>query len=221
MTAPSHVFEPKDGPDLRDQLGAVAYDMGSRAIFALLGGIDRLQERTLDALQVRPGNSVLELGCGSGALTEKLIRRGASVVGVDQSKGMLRRAGRRAPQATLIRTDILEFKSAQKFDRVLIAFVLHHMDAEARLLTLTLARTALKPGGLVGVLDWTVPDRAGLRWALHGLLAAVEPSSALDWLESGFDTHLKQVDLVSIGSRTLAMGVAKVVVAGTNSRSAD
>ena len=221
MMAPSHVFKPKDDPDLRDQLGALAYDMGSRAIFALLGGIDRLRERTLDALQIRPGNSVLELGCGSGALTEKLIRRGASVVGVDQSKGMLRRAGRRAPLATLIRADILEFKCAQKFDRVLIAFLLHHMDAAARLSTLNLARTTLKPGGLVGVLDWTEPDTAALRWALHRLLTAVEPSSALDWIESGFDSHLGQADLVSIGSRTLAMGVAKVVVAEANSRSAD
>jgi ubiquinone/menaquinone biosynthesis C-methylase UbiE len=219
MTAPSHVFEPKDGPDLRDQVGAVAYDMGSRAIFALLGGIDRLHERTLDALQVRPGNSVLELGCGSGALTEKLIRRGASVVGVDQSKGMLRRASRRAPLATLIRTDILEFKSAQKFDRVLIAFVLHHMDAEARLFTLTLARTALKPGGLVGILDWAEPHPGALRWAFHGLLTTLEPTSALDWIESGFDAHLTQADLVSIGRHNLARGVAKVVVARPNSRS--
>jgi ubiquinone/menaquinone biosynthesis C-methylase UbiE len=220
MTAPGHVFEPKDDPDLRDRLGALTYDIGSRAIFALLGGIDRLRGRTLDALQVRPGDSVLELGCGSGALTEILIRRGASVVGVDQSEGMLRRARRRAPLATLIRADILEFKCTQKFDRVLIAFVLHHMDAEARLFTLTLARNALKPGGLIGVLDWAEPDTAGLRWALHQLLTAVEPSSALDWIESGFDSHLGQADLVSIGSRTLAMGVAKVVVARANSRSA-
>lgn len=212
MTAPDHVLAPKDGPDLRDQLGALVYDMGARAIFALLGGIDRLQERTLDALQVRPGSSVLELGCGSGVLTEKIIRRGASVVGVDQSKGMLRRAGRRAPQATLIRADILKFKCAQKFDRVLIAFVLHHMDAEARLSTLTLARTALKPGGLIGVLDWTEPDRAALRWVLHGLLTAIEPSSALDWIEKGFGTNLDQAGLISIKSCSLAMGAARVVV---------
>ena len=221
MTPPNLVVEPEADPDLRDQLGALAYDIGSRAIFSLLGGIDRLQERTLDALQVRPGNSVLELGCGSGGLTEKLIRRGASVVGVDQSKGMLRRAGRRAPLATLICADILEFKCAQKFDRVLIAFVLHHLDAAARLFTLTLARTALKPGGLIGVLDWTEPDTAALRWALHGLITAVEPSSAMDWIESGFDSHLEQADLVSIERRTLARGVAKVVVAEANSRSGD
>jgi len=56
---------------------------------------------------------------------------------------------------------------------------------------------------------------------LHRLLTAVEPSSALDWIESGFDSHLAQADLVSIGSHTLAMGVAKVVVAKVNSRSAD
>ena len=221
MTARSHALRLKVDPDLREQLGAVIYDIGARAIFSPLSGIDLLRKRTLDALQIRPGNSVLELGCGSGALTEMLIRRGASVVGVDQSEVMLRRARRRAPQATFIHADILDFKCAQKFDQVLIAFVLHHMDAEARVYTLVLARAALKPGGLVAVLDWTKPDTKALRWLLHGLLAAVEPRSALDWIENGFDTHLKQADLVSIESRTLAMGVAKVVVARTNPKSAD
>lgn len=221
MMAPSQVFKAKGDRNLRDQLGALAYDMGSRAIFALLGGINLLRERTLDALQVRVGDSVLELGCGSGALTEMMIRRGATVVGVDQSNGMLCRADRRAPLATLIRADILEFKCDQKFDRVLIAFVLHHMDAEARRCTLTLARSALKPGGLVGVLDWTEPDTAALRWALRALLTVVEPRSALDWIESGFDSHLSQADLVSIERRTLARGVAKVVIAEANARSAD
>ena len=176
------------------------------------------RERTIDALQVSRGNSVLELGCGSGTLTEKLTRRGATVVAVDQSNGMLRRAAKRAPSATLVRADIVEFQSAEKFDRVLIAFVLHHMDAQARLFTLTLARTALKPGGLVGVLDWTGPDTAALRWGLHGLITAVEPKSALDWIESGFESHLAQAGLVAIESQTLARGVAKVVVAEPNSR---
>lgn len=75
-----------------------------------------------------------------------------------------------------------------------------------------LARNALKPEGLVGVLDWTKPDAAALRWGLYGLLTVVEPRSALDWIESDCDSYLRQADLVCIESHTLARGVTKVVI---------
>ena len=214
MMAQTQESTAKDTSNLGDQLGVLAYDIGSRAVFGPLGGIDRLRERTLDALEIRPGNSVLDLGCGSGGFTEKLVRRGASILGVDQSEGMLKRAARRAPPATLVQADILEYECGQKFDRVLIAFVLHHMDAEARLSTLTLARDALKPGGLIGVLDWAKPESAILRSALLWLVTALEPRSALDWLDCDFESHLRRTGLMSIARHRLARGVAKVVIAG-------
>jgi trans-aconitate methyltransferase len=99
----------------------------------------------------------LELGCGSGGLTALMIRRGAVVKAVDQSEAMLRRARRHAPQASFARCNILNFKSEEKFDRVLLAFVLHHMESDDRLATLKLASKLLKSGGLVGILDWSEP----------------------------------------------------------------
>ena len=201
------------------RLAPVLYDIGVRFVFSPVGGIDLLREQTLDALKIRPGVSVHELGCGTGALTKMLVDRGAYILGVDQSEGMLRRARRRAPTANLIQADILRFECSQTFDRVLIAFVLHHLTAEARLHTLNLARNALKSSGLVGVLDWTEPDSRALRWAFHGLLMIAEPSSASNWIEKGFDAHLEEAGLVALESRTLAMGVAKVVVAEPSSTS--
>ena len=52
MTAQSQTFTPEGTSNLRDQLGVLGYDLGSRAIFAPLGGIDGLRERTLDALDI-------------------------------------------------------------------------------------------------------------------------------------------------------------------------
>lgn len=198
-----------------DQLGAAIYDFGAPAVFFPLGGVNVLRERTLDELDIQPGSHVLELGCGTGALTEKLIQRGALVTAVDQSKAMLWRAHRRAPSATFVQRDILSLNCDQKFDRVLIAFVLHHMDIKARISTLNIARDALRTGGLIGILDWVEPTRSPLRWALHAFLSAVEPGSAKDWVKRGFETHLEQSGLAKLRSCNLAMGAARVVVAAS------
>lgn len=205
--------EPGEVARLGERLGAFFYDVGVPAVFFPLGGIGAIREKTLDNLRINPGTTVLELGCGSGGLTTRMIRRGAVVTAVDQSEAMLRRARRRAPEATFACCDILDFKSDQKFDRVLLAFVLHHMERADRLATLKLSRSLLKSNGLIGVLDWAEPSGAPLRWGLHALLATVEPPTAMDWIESDFEIQLKQSGFISIEDHPLAFGAAKVVLA--------
>lgn len=198
---------------LSEQLGAFLYDVGVPAVFFPLGGIRAIREKTLDVLDIKPGTTVLELGCGSAGLTALMIRRGAVVKAVDRSEAMLRRARRRAPGASFTRCDILDFKSDQRFDRVLLAFVLHHMEADARLATLKLARTLLNSGGLIGVLDWAEPGGAVLRLVLHAFLFAVEPGSALDFIKSDFEIQLEQSGFIPIEDHAQAFGAARVVSA--------
>lgn len=86
------------------------------------------------------------------------------------------------------------------------------MESEDHLATIKLARTLLKSGGLIGVLDWAEPKSAALRLVLHAFLSAVEPSSALE-IKSDFDSQLKQSGFVPIEDDALAFGAARVVVA--------
>ena len=44
-----------------------------------------LGEAALDLLDPKPGERILDIGCGDGALTHKIAERGADVVGVDNS----------------------------------------------------------------------------------------------------------------------------------------
>lgn len=207
MTAPR--------PDIGffDRLSPLIFDLGAPLVFFPVGGIDAIRERTLDALDVSPGASVLELGCGTGALTVKLLQRGARVTAVDLSEAMLRRARRRARSATFIRGDILDFKGGQKFDRVLLAFVLHHLEARERVAALRLAGDSLTPSGLLGILDWSLPPRGPLRSALQAFVSLAEPSSATDWLEQCPETVLEQSGLTALRSFGLARGTVRVVVA--------
>ena len=87
---------------------ATAYDAINAAIFLPSGGSHRLRKRLVDAMEVRPGHRVLELGCGTGQVTASLVAAGASVVAVDALPAMLEAARRRAPGATFVQGDVIE-----------------------------------------------------------------------------------------------------------------
>jgi len=84
------------GGDVRDFYGRWAglYDLVARRT-PLVGG---LRARTADALALSPGDTVVDVGCGTGATLPYLRERvgsGGTVVGVDVTREMLARARRR------------------------------------------------------------------------------------------------------------------------------
>ncbi|HLT01465.1 MAG TPA: methyltransferase domain-containing protein [Geminicoccaceae bacterium] len=97
----------------------------------------------IDLLAPRPGERILDLGCGDGALTERLAALGCSVLGVDSAPEMVAAARRRGLDAYVGDGEDLRF--AAEFDAVFSNAALHWMrDADA---VLRGVRRALKPGG--------------------------------------------------------------------------
>jgi trans-aconitate methyltransferase len=106
--------------------------------------VSELGEPVLDLLNPQPGERILDLGCGDGALTEKIIARGTEVVGVDASPDMVAAAQRKHINAHVIDAYELTFNS--EFDAIFSNAALHWMkrDPEA---VIQGVRRALKPGG--------------------------------------------------------------------------
>ena len=79
----------------------------------------------IERLALRPGEHVLDVGCGCGdtlrALAERVGERG-SVTGVDLSTQMLGRARERVPRATLIAGDVTEVAFERRFDALFSRF---------------------------------------------------------------------------------------------------
>jgi SAM-dependent methyltransferase len=110
----------------------LAYDALVRMMYAPVGGSRAMRETAIDALGITPGTRVLELGCGTGSMTELLVARGADVVAVDGSARMIARARTKAPAAQFEHSRLEDYRTDRKFDQVLFAFVLHEQSASNR-----------------------------------------------------------------------------------------
>src|SRR5262245_18706828 len=104
-------------------------------------------------LRAAHGGPVLELGCGSGLLTERIAAAGGAVVGVDASRAMLRRARARCREhGARVRLLARDFGALRLPPAHALALachdVLNHVPSEAALRrVLASVRRALAPGG--------------------------------------------------------------------------
>jgi SAM-dependent methyltransferase len=106
------------------------YDRWAQTYDATPNPVVSLDRRyTLLALDARPGEVVLDAGCGTGAHLGRLCNLGARVLGLDVSLGMLRVARYNAPVAALARADLNESfpVPAGGFDAVLSSLVSEHL----------------------------------------------------------------------------------------------
>ncbi len=120
----------------RQTWSAAGYDKNARFVSDLGGEI-------FSWLNPLPGERILDLGCGDGALTQRIADAGASVLGVDTSPDFLSAARERGLDVATMDGQALTF--TREFDAVFSNAALHWMTAPADVLD-GVAR-ALKPGG--------------------------------------------------------------------------
>ncbi|HEV2567201.1 class I SAM-dependent methyltransferase [Sphingomonas sp.] len=128
--------------------------------------VPELGKAVVELLAPRPGERILDLGCGDGVLTEALVAAGAEVVGVDASPDMIAAAKARGLDARVMDGQALQFDG--EFDAVFSNAALHWMlDPPA------VARgvfRALKPGGRFVGEQGGAGNIAKLRGALREVL---------------------------------------------------
>jgi demethylmenaquinone methyltransferase / 2-methoxy-6-polyprenyl-1,4-benzoquinol methylase len=137
------------------------YDRWSRVLS--LGQDPRWRRFLVSRVEARPGDTVLDVATGTGAVAIELVRRkGCSVVGVDQSPEMLSEAERRVRDAGLGahirlvegRAEELPFED-ESFDALTFTYLLRYV-AEPGAALRELARV-VRPGGTMAMLEFGVP----------------------------------------------------------------
>jgi len=145
-----------------------------------LGQYSHLIKGVVEKMGIKPGQSILDLGSGTGKndcfMAEKVGSHG-KIVGLDISDKMLSRARKRCckyPDVTFKKQRIeLTLPYKEEFDKAFISFVLHGFENDQKLGIINNALQALKPGGAFYILDYSEFDlekvwfpfrRAFTRW---------------------------------------------------------
>jgi len=147
--------------------------------------VPALGQPVLDLLRPQSGERILDLGCGDGSLTEKLVVLGAQVVGIDGSPEMIVAARRRGLDARVMDARALIFEN--EFDAVFSNAVLHWIrdDPDAPIAG---AFRALKAGGsFVGELGGHA-NVAAITVALVATLERRGIRDAASWIPWYFPT---------------------------------
>jgi ubiquinone/menaquinone biosynthesis C-methylase UbiE len=163
------------------------YDAGMRIV--TFGRVTPIHDAVARAAAPEPGRDVLEIGCGTGAVTERLLARGAKVTALDQSPAMLEQARRRLAAVPPERVRWLERTASEidslpaaSFDAVVASLSLSEMGAAERRFVLRESLERLRPGAVLVVADEVRPAR---RWQRVGLALLRAPQVALAWLLAG------------------------------------
>ena len=149
-----------------------------------LGRERAFRERLLALAELRRGDRILDVGCGTGSLAilaKRSVGPAGAVCGLDASARMLARArvkARRAGQEVHFQEGLaqaLTFPDAT-FDVVLSTMMLHHLPRPARMQLAFEARRVLKPAGHMLVVDFQRGAHGKTRWwALHQRHGGVDP----------------------------------------------
>jgi ubiquinone/menaquinone biosynthesis C-methylase UbiE len=197
------------------------YDITAR-LYYLVGYPQWVHRRkAVEALRLGPGDTVVEIGCGTGLnfpLLQQAVGPEGRIVGVDLTDAMLAQAQRRIrargwTNVSLVQSDAVEFEFPDGVDAIVSTYALS-LVPECSDVVAHGAR-ALSAGGRFAVLDLMVPENAP-RWLAQVGVAAVSPFGATEeWTSRRPWDAIRaamQAELSDVSWTELFFGVAYLAV---------
>jgi ubiquinone/menaquinone biosynthesis C-methylase UbiE len=193
--------------------GAHLYDI---IAWIFLRGKERaFREKVADLARIQSGESVLDVGCGTGSLTIVAKRRAGAgqVCGIDPAPEMIAKSRKKAKKARAdisFQTSVIEklpFPDGH-FDVVLSSLMLHHLPKSAREQGAREIKRVLKPNG-----RWLIVDFGGAEQRKKGILGHfhfrhgyIKMTDISDLLKG---TGFQQMGTGDIGFRNLSFVIAR------------
>jgi ubiquinone/menaquinone biosynthesis C-methylase UbiE len=186
-----------------------------------LGRERSFREKTLRFARLEPGESVLDVGCGTGTLAiaaKRHVGPTGTVYGIDASPEMISRAAIKARKAgvevafNIGTAQALPFPDA-RFDALLSTLMLHHLPRNARQRCAREMRRVLKPGGRALVVDFGEPQKKR-----RGLLSHLYRHGHVplrDIIEVLCDAGLNVVESGAVGIKDLQFVLATIMAEAT------
>ncbi len=157
----------------------------------MMGRQKAIRKMTITLAEIKPGDQVLEVGCGTGSLTiyaKKQVGPSGSVFGIDPLPQMINRAQHKAEHLKLdITFKVAPFEqipySYASFDVILASFMIFHTDDAVRQKGLEEVHRVLKLGGKFLILDTKPMKKKKAQKIAVGLTGPVMWESPLEQLQ--------------------------------------
>ncbi len=209
----------------REEFGRIArfYDFGVRQAFRWIGGEIAFRCGIVAAADVRPGQRLLDVACGTGTLARLLAESAgpaSRVTGIDMSERMLAVARHKAegrglvpPQLEFIQANAesLPFDEAS-FDRVTASIAVHEMNRQGRMNALAEMRRVLRPEGLAAIADMRPPDTPLTRLGMH-IVRLAETDTLTDMWQDGLFRELGRAGFAWRRRLIAGKGFMEIIVA--------
>lgn len=183
------------GPFVRQMLGPLerpVSELYRSAFVDLTSLVRKIKERI-------PAANILEVGCGEGAVTERLARAyaNAHVTGIDITPRIGRMFQGDLKRVSFKQETIKDFakENCSLFDLVVISDVIHHVAPRMHKEFLADARKALKPGGYLVLKDW---ERSPM--PIHALCYLLDRYITQDRVQYGTAAEFRDIINAVFGS---------------------
>lgn len=185
-----------------------------------LGREHALRETTVNLAQVKPGDCILEVGCGTGTLTlaaKQQAGPSGKAFGIDIIPGMIELSQHKAAQANedvtfqLGSIDDIPF-SENLFDVVMCSFMIFHMSENTRCKGIAEIYRVLKPKGRLLVLDLALPTRLLPRAIARMLLGSILQHDLRELLPLMEASGFSDVEIAPVKFRILGLPILAFVL---------
>lgn len=185
-----------------------------------LGGYSRIINNAIEFMNLKKGEKVLDLGCGSGKndiLILKKMEFEGEVVGVDISEEMLKNAKRREMENSnykVIKRRIEEeLPFDNEFDHVFLSFVIHGFEDWDKEKILKNAYKSLKNGGYLNILDYSEFDLSKANPLIKIFLKRFECPLASEFIKLDLSEFVKPFGFETINEHLIASHYIRLFIA--------
>ncbi|HBO83390.1 MAG: hypothetical protein A2073_04150 [Deltaproteobacteria bacterium GWC2_42_11] len=194
---------------------APLYDTGVCFLFRLVGSEKRLRGLTINALDIKEGDNILEVCCGTGTLALMAEEKGAKSFGIDISMGMLKTAKKKSAGRNqkadfiLANAESVPFKKGS-FDKTVVSMGLHEMPLDAVKNTIHEIKRVLKDGSKFVIFDYHKPE-GFIKLLQRIFFVFTEHKTARDFIAFAIEKEMRDAGFKNFRKEILAKGALQLI----------